>query len=135
MRKTIVAGLVAVTAIIATAGTAQAATPKERALARQVKTLKAQNATLKRELASERARLSICQTSASAAISTMTPMQAATLILPPVVTVFENWKDRYGEDGPNGYYASASKSEMLSNGQLDDVSFYFSIGGLAPINP
>ena len=40
MRKIILAGLVAVVAVTGTAVAAQAATPKERTLARQVKTLK-----------------------------------------------------------------------------------------------
>jgi hypothetical protein len=99
-----------------------------------VKTLKAQNIKLKRDLVAERARVAVCQTGTSGAISTMTPMQASALVLPPALTVFESWQDRYGESGPDGYYSSASKSEHLSNGQLDDISFYFSIGGLAPID-
>ena len=160
MNKIILAGLVAVIAASATAVPAQAATPNERALVRQVKTLKAQAAKLKRERNTARvqtanmkatltatraslvrvtgerdaarASLGICQTGAAAGISTMTPMQAATSVLPAVVTVFESWNDRYGEDGPDGYYASGSKSEYLSDGQLDSMSFSFHIGGLAP---
>jgi hypothetical protein len=57
MRKIILAGLVAVVAVTATAVPAQAASPKERALARQVKTLKAQAAKLKRERNAARVQL------------------------------------------------------------------------------
>jgi chromosome segregation ATPase len=70
MRKIILAGLVAVVAVTATAVPAQAATSKERTLARQVKTLKAQAAKLKRErnaarvqLAGANARLATTQAS------------------------------------------------------------------------
>ncbi len=61
MRKIILAGLVTVIAATATAVPAQAATPKERALARQVKTLKAQAAKLKVERNAARAQLASTQ--------------------------------------------------------------------------
>jgi hypothetical protein len=55
--KVILAGLVAVVAVTVMAVPAQAATPRERALARQVTTLKAQAAKLKRERNTARAQL------------------------------------------------------------------------------
>jgi outer membrane murein-binding lipoprotein Lpp len=61
VRKIILAGLVAVVAVTATAIPAQAATPKERTLARQVKTLNAQAAKLKRERNVARAQLANAQ--------------------------------------------------------------------------
>jgi outer membrane murein-binding lipoprotein Lpp len=61
VRKIILAGLVAVVAVTATAIPAQAATPKERTLARQVKTLNAQAAKLKRERNAARAQLANAQ--------------------------------------------------------------------------
>jgi hypothetical protein len=61
VRKIILAGLVAVVGLTATAIPAQAATPKERTLARQVKTLKVQAAKLKRERNAARAQLANAQ--------------------------------------------------------------------------
>jgi outer membrane murein-binding lipoprotein Lpp len=154
MRKIILAGLVAVVAVTAIAVPAQAATPKERALARQVKTLKAQAAKLKRErnaartqltavqagLAATqaslatvtaerdaargqvstvsgerdaaRASLAVCQQGVVPAVSTMTPMQLSTNVLPTLHAVFEGWTDGYGA---GQYSAYASKSSTVSD--------------------
>jgi hypothetical protein len=111
-------------------------TPKERSLARQVKALKAQTATLTSErnaaraqlataqskittLTSERdaarSSLTTCQLGTTQAVSTMTPLQLTTTVFPIAYQVFEGWKDGY-DDGdfsakniPEGSSGGAAK--------------------------
>ena len=121
MRKLIIiaALVVSTTALVAVASPAQAATPKERNLARQVQTLKAQKTKLTRERNAARAQraaarsslataqqsivkltrqrdaarssLATAQFSTSAAVSTMTPQQINSLVLPEIYDVYKAW--------------------------------------------
>jgi outer membrane murein-binding lipoprotein Lpp len=79
----------ALLAVLALAPVASASTPRERQLARQVKTLKASNARLTRERNAARAALGVCQAGVPQAIGTMTPEQLSANVLPVAKAVFD----------------------------------------------
>lgn len=106
--------LVALVVTGSVAEVAGAATPKERALTRTVAKLTKQNRTLKQQLAAERARVAVCQSSTAGAVATMTPVQAARVVLPAVYDVFKSYDDTFGYDG--AYTVFQTKSETLDVG-------------------
>ena len=107
-------------------GQAQAATPRERALARQVATLKKQNVKLKRQLKITRAQLTTCQQGVGPAASTMTPFQLATTVFPAANLVFEHWQDGYG---PGQFSTFDLSSHTLTEGYNEHWTYTFSLDG------
>src|SRR5262245_61491809 len=102
-------------------GQAHAATPRERALARQVATLKKENAKLKRQLKITRAQLTTCQRGVSQAVSTMTPEQLNRDVMPIATARF----DAFPGSHALGWTAWTLHSHTLSEGYYEQWSWTF----------
>jgi hypothetical protein len=116
----IVLGATLAVACLSYAEVASAATPRERALAKQVKVLTAQNRAL-------RAKLATCQRGAVAGVLTMTPAQVSLDLFPALYRKFEAHPDEW--ESPGGYVAEASWYESrYSSGR--SLSYTFNLYGL-----
>ena len=103
---------------------ANASTPRERSLARQVRTLKAANMKLRRERNTARAKLAICQQGVGKAASTMTPFQLTSTVFPAANLVFEHWQDG---TAPGQFTAFDLSSHTLSEGYNEHWTYTFDL--------
>jgi hypothetical protein len=122
--KTLLALVTTAVITLAFAASVQAATPRERALVRQVKTLKAQNAKLTRERNSARAQLATAQQGAAQTVSTMSPVQITQTLFPTIYNVFEAWDD--GFDGGDVWTSNYTSHTVDGDGD-DSWSYSFSL--------
>jgi hypothetical protein len=121
--KTLLALVTAAAITLALAASVQAATPRERALVRQVKTLKAQNAKLTRERNSARAELATAQQGTAQTVSTMSPVQITQTLFPTIYNVFDAWDD--GFDGGDLWTSNYTSHTVDGDG---DDSWSYSFG-------
>jgi hypothetical protein len=103
------------------AAPAVAATPRERALTKQVRQLKAANAKLTRERSSARASLASCQGGVPSAIATMTPEQLSRDVLPVAKARF----DAYPGSIALGWSAYTLDSHTVSTGSYESWTWTF----------
>jgi hypothetical protein len=122
--KTLLALVTTAAITLAFAASVQAATPRERALVRQVKTLKAQNAKLTSERNSARAQLATAQQGTAQTVSTMSPSQITQTLFPTVYNVFEAWDDGF-DDGD--LWTSNYTSHSVDGDGDDSWSYSFSL--------
>jgi hypothetical protein len=122
--KTLLALVTTAVITLAFAASVQAATPRERALVRQVKTLKAQNAKLTRERNSARAQLATAQQGTAQTVSTMSPVQITQTLFPTIYNVFEAWDD--GFDGGDVWTSNYTSHTVDGDGD-DSWSYSFSL--------
>lgn len=113
----LVALIATVLAALVAVGSAQASTPRERALTKQVATLKRENRALE-------ARLVVCQSSTPGAVSTMTPLAIATTVLPAAYGAYEAFDRAFGYDGPYSVFQTRSLTvDALTGRRSFDYSF------------
>jgi hypothetical protein len=122
--KTLLALVTTAAITLVFAASVQAATPRERALVRQVKTLKAQNAKLTRERNSARAQLATAQQGTAQTVSTMSPVQITQTLFPTIYNVFEAWDD--GFDGGDVWTSNYTSHTVDGDGD-DSWSYSFSL--------
>jgi hypothetical protein len=122
--KTLLALVTTAAITLAFAASVQAATPRERALVRQVKTLKAQNAKLTSARNSARAQLATAQQGTAQTVSTMSPSQITQTLFPTVYNVFEAWDDGF-DDGD--LWTSNYTSHTVDGDGDDSWSYSFSL--------
>jgi hypothetical protein len=122
--KTLLALVTTATITLTFAASVQAATPRERALLRQVKTLKAQNAKLTNERNFARAQLATAQQGTAQTVSTMSPSQITQTLFPTIYNVFEAWDDGF-DDGD--LWTSNYTSHTVDGNGDDSWSYSFSL--------
>lgn len=122
--KTLLALVTTATITLTFAASVQAATPRERALLRQVKTLKAQNAKLTNERNAARAQLATSQQGTAQTVSTMSPSQITQTLFPTIYNVFEAWDDGF-DDGD--LWTSNYTSHTVDGNGDDSWSYSFSL--------
>lgn len=129
--KTLLALVTTAAITLVFAASVQAATPRERALVRQVKTLKAQKANLTRErktartqLATANSQLATAQQGTAQAVSTMSPIQITETLFPTIYNVFEAWNDGF-DDGD--LWTSNYTTHTVDGAGDDSWSYSFSL--------